>query len=78
MECPIASSLNLVAYAVWIRKLERVVDGRTIYGIAKDTEYQRDGRVEVNVTQAPGRDYRPISRNLVNEDENDLPIAPCP
>ena len=67
-----------MTYAVWIRELERVADGRTIYGIAKDAEYQRGGRVEVNVTQAPGWDYRPISRNLVNEDENDLPIVPCP
>ena len=39
---------------------------------------QRGGRVEVNVTQAPGWDYKPISRDLVNQDEKDLPIDPCP
>ena len=66
-----------MTYAVWIRELERVVDGRTIYGIAKDIECQRGGRVEVNVTQALGRDYKPISRGLVNQDERDSPIAPC-
>ena len=63
--------------AVWIPLLEQVVDGRTIYGIAKDIECQRGGRVEVNLTQTPGRDYKPISRDLVNQDEKDLPIAPC-
>ena len=62
--------------AVWIPVLERVVDGRTIYGIAKDIECQPGGRVEVNVTQAQGRDYKPISRDLVDQDEKDLPIAP--
>ena len=66
-----------MTYAVWIRELERVVDGRTIYGIVKGTEYQRGGLVEDNVTRAPGRDYKPISRGLVNEDEKDSPIAPC-
>ena len=65
-----------MTYAAWIQELERVVDGRTIYGIAKDTEYQRGGRVEANITQAPGRDYKPISRDLVDQDEKDLPIAP--
>ena len=40
-ECLIASGWNLVTYAVWIRELERVVDGRTISGIAKDIECQR-------------------------------------
>ena len=63
--------------AVWIPLLEQVVDGRAIYGFAKDIECQRGGRVEVNVTQAQGRDYRPISRDIVNQDEKDSPIAPC-
>ena len=65
-----------MTYALRIRELERVVDGLTIYGIAKDTEYRRGGRVEVNVTQAPGRDYKPISRDLVDQDEKDLRVAP--
>ena len=33
--------------------------------------------MEVDVTQAQGRDYRPISRDIVNQDEKDSPIAPC-
>ena len=41
-------------------------------------ECQRGDRVEVNVTQALRRDYKPISRDLVNQDEKDSPIAPCP
>ena len=40
-------------------------------------ECQRGGRVEANVTQAPGRDYKLMSRDLVNQDEKDSPIAPC-
>ena len=34
----IVSGQNLVTYAVWIRVLERVVDGRTIYGITSASE----------------------------------------
>jgi len=49
-----------VTYAVWIRVSARVVDGRTIYGIAKDIECQRGGRVEANVTRAPGRHDYPL------------------
>ena len=66
-----------MTYAVWIRVSGRVVDRRTIYGIAKDIECQLGGRVDVNVTQAPGRDYKPISRDLVNQDEKNSPISPC-
>ena len=40
------------------------------------TECQRGGRVEVNITRTPGRDYKPISRDLVDQDEKDLPISP--
>ena len=52
------------------------IDGRMIYCIAKDIECQRGGRVEVNVTQTLGRDYKPMSRDFVNQDEKDSPIAP--